>query len=144
MKNAIIIINLFCCIQLSAQLIAPNMINDLHLEQDYKGAQRQYDLGLYQSKIANKWGITTLSLSAISLLGFAIGGEMAESNLFTYWAPVVSIGTATVGVFIKISSISNIETGRYKMDQINIGKFDEIGWIQIGATKNGIGLTYNF
>ena len=144
MKNTIVIINLFCCIQLGAQLRAPNVIDDLHIEQDYKSAQRQYDMGLSQSKIANTWGITTLSLSAISLLGFAIGGEISESNLLTYWAPVASIGTATVGVFIKISSISNIGTGRYKMDQINMGKFDEIGWIQIGVSNNGIGLTYNF
>lgn len=144
MKKAIVIINLLCSIQLGAQLRSSNIIYDLHIKQNYESAQRQYDVGLSQSKIANKWGITTLSLSAISLIGFAIGAEMSESNLLTYWAPMASIGTATVGVFIKISSISNIGTGRYKMDQINTGNFDEIGWIQIGASNNGIGLTYNF
>ena len=144
MKKAIMIIYLLCSLQLGAQLRSSNIIYGLHIEQDYESAQRQYDVGLSQSKIANKWGITTLSLSAISLIGFAIGGEMSESNLLTYWAPVASIGTATVGLFIKISSISNIGTGRFKMEQINTGKFDEIGWIQIGASNNGVGLTYNF
>ena len=144
MKNALIIISLFCSIQLLAQQRSSNPTFDLCVDQDYKSAQRQYDLGLSQNVIANKWGVATLSLSGITLLGFAISGDEMNSNLFSFWAPVASLGTAAVGVFIKISSIANVGTGRYKMDQINSGHFQEIGWIQIGATKEGIGLTYNF
>lgn len=127
-----------------AQQRLSNPMYDLHISQDYKSAQRQYDLGLSQNTIAKKWGIATLSLSGLSLLGYAVNSKNSESNLFSFWVPVASIGTAAVGVCIKLSSIANVGSGQYKMEQINTGNFEYIGRIELGVTQNGVGLSYNF
>ena len=68
MKKVIVVINLICCVQLSAQSYETKGVDSYDREIAYNVAQLQYDTGVMQSKLANKWGIATTVLSGISLL----------------------------------------------------------------------------
>ncbi len=144
MRNAIMLFNLICCIQLSAQSdeIQPEESYDLDIA--YNVAQRHYNLGVTQSKLANKWGIATSVLSGISLIGYATTDKQSSAHSLSYWGSMASMGAATVGLVIKLSSIEKVGSARAKMNQIDYDRYSGFGYLEIGAADNGIGFTYTF
>lgn len=144
MRNAIVIINLIYCVQISAQSDVTNKVESYDPDIAYNIAQRQYDAGVTQIKIANKWGIATTVLSGISLIGYATSDKQSNAHSLSYWGSMASMGTAAVGLVIKLSSIDNISTSRSRMNEINYDKYSGYGSLDFGAADNGVGFTYTF
>lgn len=138
------IINLFCCSYLNAQ--SKEVINDDSYNSNvaYNVAQRQHDIGVKQSNLANKWGIATVALSGTSLIGYATTQSQSSTYSLSYWCAMASMGTAAVGLVIKLSSFKNISPARSQIDTLNYDKYKGFGSLDFGATENGIGFTYIF